>query len=192
MTTRYAAKTEVPADCSRAEIEAVLVRYGADKFQYGWDDALHRAAVSFRLGGRYLRIVLLLPTRKSFRTTEQDRARTPDGITSAHKQAVRQRWRAAALIIKAKLEAIEAGISTIEQEFLAKGLLPNNQTVGEWLGPQVAAVYASGTMPRVVPGLPEPGPQLPAGEEAPVADEPPPAFRFSTRRKGPEAQRWTA
>jgi hypothetical protein len=167
MTTRYAAKTEVPADRSRAEIERILVRYGADKFQYGWDDALHLAAVSFRLGGRYLRILIPLPTRESFRLTERGQARTPGGITTAYEQAVRQRWRAAALIIKAKLEAIEAGISTLEQEFLANLLLPNNQTVGEWVGPQVAAVYASGTMPRVLPGLPEPGPQLPAGEEAP-------------------------
>ncbi len=165
MTTRYAAKTEVPADRSRAEIERILVRYGADKFQYGWDDELHLAAVSFRLGGRFMRILIPLPTRDSFRTTETGKARTsPAAMTSAYDQAVRQRWRAASLIIKAKLEAIEAGISTLEQEFLANLLLPNNQTVGEWVGPQVEAVYSSGQMPRSLPGLPNPAHQLPTGE----------------------------
>ena len=33
-------------------------------------------------------------------------------------QACRQRWRALALVIKAKLEAIDAEISTFEEEFL--------------------------------------------------------------------------
>jgi hypothetical protein len=161
----YAAVTEVPADRSRAEIERILVRYGADKFQYGGDDALHLAAGSFRLGGRFRRIRIPLPTRESFRTTEQGRARTPGGITS-YEQAVRSRWRAAALIINPGLEAIEAGISTLEQEFLAKGLLPNNQTVGEWVGPQVEQVDASGQMPRSLPGLPELAHQRPTGEAA--------------------------
>ena len=36
-----------------------------------------------------------------------------------HDQACRQRWRALLLVIKAKLEAVTAGISTVETEFLA-------------------------------------------------------------------------
>ena len=56
------------------------------------------------------------------------------------------------LIVKAKLEAIEAGISTIEREFLADVVMPNNQTVGQWLAPQIEQVYLSGKMPPLLPG----------------------------------------
>ena len=56
------------------------------------------------------------------------------------------------LVIKAKLEAVEAQISTIEDEFLAHIALPDGRTVGEWLGPQLGAVYAQHAMPALLPG----------------------------------------
>jgi hypothetical protein len=39
------------------------------------------------------------------------------------------------LIIRAKLEAVESGITTLESEFLANILLPDGGTVGQWLSP---------------------------------------------------------
>ncbi|MBI2798928.1 MAG: hypothetical protein HYX63_01375 [Gammaproteobacteria bacterium] len=69
-------------------------------------------------------------------------------------QAVRQRWRALNLVIKAKLEAVESGISVFEEEFLAHIVMPNNQRVGQWMLPQIAAAYSSGKMS---PMLPVPG-----------------------------------
>ena len=54
---------------------------------------------------------------------------------------------------KAKLEAVAAGIATVEQEFLAYTVLPNKQTVGDWLGPQLAAAYESGQKPMSLPML---------------------------------------
>jgi hypothetical protein len=71
---------------------------------------------------------------------------------TAYEQAVRQRWRALVLIVKAKLEAIEAGIGTIETEFLSSVMLPNGSTVGEWVAPQLIAVYGRGEMPALMPG----------------------------------------
>jgi hypothetical protein len=65
---------------------------------------------------------------------------------------VRQRWRALALVIKAKLEAVEAGISSVEDEFLSFIMLPNGSTVGEWVQPQIERVYESGSMPALLPG----------------------------------------
>ena len=37
----------------------------------------------------------------------------------AQEQAERQAWWAPVLVLKAKLEAVEAGLTTLEQEFLA-------------------------------------------------------------------------
>jgi hypothetical protein len=51
------------------------------------------------------------------------------------------------LVIKAKLEAVAAEISTVEDEFLAHTVLPSGETVGEWVKPQVEQAYLSGAMP---------------------------------------------
>ena len=45
------------------------------------------------------------------------------------------------LVIKARLEAVTAGISTIETEFLANIVLPDNTTAGEWMLPQIDRAY---------------------------------------------------
>jgi hypothetical protein len=147
----YAQKTEVPVDRSRGEIERILQRYGCTSFAYGWDQ--HGAVIQFEAQARRVKFVLPLPNPNERRFTHHSRGmRTPDAQQKEYEQATRQRWRALALVIKAKLEAVEAGITTFEDEFLAHTMLPNGQTVGEWAGPQVDAVYLGGGMPALLPG----------------------------------------
>lgn len=150
--SRYAAKTSVPSDRSRAEIERTLVRYGADSFGYGWEEG--RAIIMFRANGRHVRFVLPVPDLDDmeFQTTDTGRARSQGSAEAAYEQAVRQRWRALALVIKAKLEAVETGIVTFEDEFLAHLVLPNNETIGDWIRPQVENAYETGDMPSLLPG----------------------------------------
>lgn len=126
--TRYAARTKVTAEKSRAEIETTLRRYGADQFMSGWQEG--SATLGFRVKERQVRFVLHLPKEQ---------------------QAVRQCWRALLLVIKAKLEAVDAGISCFEDEFLAHIMLPNGQQVGQWLRPQLALTYEQGNMPALLP-----------------------------------------
>ena len=66
------------------------------------------------------------------------------------------------LVIKAKLEAVTAGISTIETEFLANIVLPDNTTAGEWMLPQIDRAYRTGEMPPLLPAAGHTGHQ-PAG-----------------------------
>lgn len=73
--------------------------------------------------------------------------------TKEWEQACRQKWRALALVVKAKLEAVESGISEFEEEFLAHIVLPDGQTVGRWMQPQIADAYGSGKMPPMLPAL---------------------------------------
>lgn len=162
-TNQYAERTEVPVERSKGEIERILTKYGADQFMYGWAGDL--AVIGFRLEGRMVRLYVPLPPKDApeFRTTATGRYRaSQDAVQNAWEQAVRQRWRAVALIIKAKLEAITAGITTIDQEFLANMLLPDGRTVGEWAAPQIEQVYRTGQMPQLLPGVPA-GPQLGPG-----------------------------
>jgi hypothetical protein len=149
---RYAANTEVPSDRSRSEIERTLRRYGATAFAYGWEG--NQAQVGFKLASRQIKFRLPLPdpASREFTLTPTGRERSAASAEEAYEQAVRQRWRALALVIKAKLEAVEAGISTVEREFLDAIMLPDGRTVGDWLGPQLGEVYAREAMPALLPG----------------------------------------
>ena len=144
---RYASKTGVSTDRSRIEIERTLRRYGATAFVYGWKG--NRARIGFAVHGRRIRFDLPLPDRKQFQTSPSGRARSGAAATAAWEQACRSSWRALALVIKAKLEAVEAKIVTFEEEFLAHILLPDDTTVGQWAKPQIAAAYQSGETPRL-------------------------------------------
>lgn len=148
VVAKYAAETSVPAERSRAEIERTLVRYGADQFIYGWRD--DKAVIQFRMFHRQVKFVMPIPDVAQFRLTPTRRLRTPTAMKEAHDQAIRQRWRALLMIVKAKLEAVEDGITSFEQEFLAHVLLPNGETVGEWIQPQVELAYETGAMPAML------------------------------------------
>ena len=147
----YAATTTVTTERSRAEIERILQRYGATKFAYGWDE--QGAVIMFSAQDRQVKFVLPLPNPREHRFTHHSRGmRTAESAQKEYEQATRQRWRALALVIKAKLEAVEARITTFEDEFLAHTMLPNGQTVGEWAQPQVATAYELNSMPALMPG----------------------------------------
>lgn len=159
--TRYAASTEVSSSKSRDEIERTLQRYGADQFMYGWKDT--DAVVGFRMEGRHVRFILPLPSKADKAFTEYESRgklwlRAPDVAAKLYEQAVRQRWRALALVIKAKLEAVETGISVFEDEFMANIMLPDGKSVGEWMRPQIASAYLTHTMPSMLPMLEGPKP----------------------------------
>lgn len=145
----YAAQTTVSVEKSRAEIERTLQRYGASQFIYGWDQEV--AVIGFVYGEdedrRQVRFKVAVPAYSDFTRDRRGYGRSRTAATKAWEQAQRQRWRALLLVIKAKLEAIEAGIATFESEFLAYVVLPSGETVGEWVSPQLSEVYREGLMP---------------------------------------------
>lgn len=149
----YAENTTVAVEKSRAEIERTLQRYGANAFAYGWND--EGAAIQFRAHGKHVKFLLPLPNAKDEKFTTYMRGstryrRTEDAAHKAWEQACRQRWRALALVVKAKLEAVEADISEFETEFMGHIVLPDGQTVAEWLRPQIDEAYESGEMPTTL------------------------------------------
>ena len=147
----YARNTTVSAIRTRNEIEETLERYGADGFAYATQGSL--ATVIFAVANRRIRFVLELPDQEDFRYTNyrQPRLRSAQAQHEAHDQACRQRWRALLLVVKAELEAVTAGISTIETEFLANILLLDNSTAGEWMLPQIDRAYRTSKMPPLLP-----------------------------------------
>lgn len=146
----YAAKTTVSPERSRAELETVLKRYGATAFAYGYEE--HRAVVTFKAAERFVRFEIAVPQLEDFRVGPGYRSRSSTQQHNARDQAERQIWRALVLVVKAKLEAVESGIVSFEEEFMAHLVLPDGSTVGQWMEPQIAEVYETGEMPALLPG----------------------------------------
>lgn len=146
----YAKNTDVTSDKSRAEIEHILDRYGADEFAYMSKRGL--AAIAFTTHDRQVRFVLPLPDRDDddFRLTPTGKLASDTAAAAKYEQAVRQRWRALALVIKAKLEAIESNIATFEQEFGMNIVLPDGRTVYEHTKGWIDDAYNVGTVPPLV------------------------------------------
>jgi len=151
----YARKTETSVESSRLEIERTLTRYGADHFAYM--NTPDKAVIGFQVRNLRVRFDMPMPNRKEEEFTHYSRAgssriyeRNERAASAAWQQACRQRWRALALVIKAKLEAVECGIATFEQEFLAYIVMPDGQRVGDYAIPAIAAAVEGKPMPPLL------------------------------------------
>lgn len=150
----YAEKTSVSVARTKAEIEELIQQYGADQFVSGYKDDL--AVIGFSMASRQIRFLLPLPDKQAkeyWYTPGRGQRRTDEAAHAAWEQACRSRWRALYLIVKAKMEAVDAGISTVEREFLYDIVLPDGRTAGEWMAPQIAEAYQTGQMPPMLPLL---------------------------------------
>lgn len=152
--TRYAEGTTVSPERSQAEIGESLRRYGAAGFAYGWEDS--RAMVAFRAHDRQVRFLLELPDvdDEDFRFTPTRQRRKPDAQRAAYEAEIRRRWRALALAIKAKLEAVATGITDFEDEFLAHIVLPDGTTVSDRVRAEIDEAWRTGVLPpRLLPQI---------------------------------------
>ena len=134
----YAEQTSVPVEKTRAEIETLLMKHGANRFGYMLEG--NKAAIAFTMQNRSVRFIVPLPDRSEKRfwfTPARRNQRSPDEAYKEWEQACRARWRALFLCIKAKIEAVEVGITTFEEEFLAHFVLETGKTVGETIIPQL-------------------------------------------------------
>jgi hypothetical protein len=131
----------------RLMIERTLRDHGADSAMCGY--VRNKASLSFTLpGGVMIRMDIDLPDPEAeeFRLTPSSRRpRSLQSRRDVYEQAVRLRWRALAIAVKAKLEAVDSGISTLQSEFLAFIVTPDGTTVGEnvipHLVPLIGAVH---------------------------------------------------
>jgi hypothetical protein len=125
--SRYAARTTVTPAKSRSEIEGVIRRYGATGFNSGWQGETVR--VEFLCKDRHIRFVM----------------KEPQG-----EQAKRQKWRALLLLVKAKLEAVDAKIVTFEEAFLSDIVMADGKTVWERVREPIALEYQNRQPTRLI------------------------------------------
>jgi len=131
--SKFASATSVPVDRTQSEIRKTLERYGANGFMFGQGNG--QAVVAFEMKARRVKFILPLPK---------------DSKNSKEAQLERTRWRCLLLAIKAKLECVESGITTFEQEFMAHIVMPNGLTIHQNIGGQIEASYQSGNMPPLL------------------------------------------
>lgn len=156
----YAQDTSVPAERSKAEIERTLVKYEATQFVTGWDEKESKAFVQFQKENRRIRIMLDVPTVEEYKVhkrryaggPEREYERTDVQAKTEQVKEMRRRWRALLLVIKAKLEAVETGIATFEEEFLPYVVTASGRTIGELIMPKLDKVASTGRLPPLLPG----------------------------------------
>jgi tRNA nucleotidyltransferase/poly(A) polymerase len=149
---KFASETTVPVEKTKSEIEKILRNYGAHAFLSGYQNDI--AFVQFIASTKHVKFTIKLPTTDDFKFDKRNHIRPESHRESSRDQEHRRRWRALLLVLKAKLEAVQSGISSFEEEFLAHIVLPNGTTVGQWMLPQVEETYRTGQMPNFLPGLP--------------------------------------
>lgn len=150
----YAKETSVSPEKSRMEIEQTLKRYKASQFAYATSD--QKATIMFVMNDRQIRFDVPFMPIEYFSKDKRGFIRWQmSAKINAREQDIRQRWRALALSIKGRLEAIESGIETFEIAFLAHIVLPNGQTYGQFAVPQIEKVYEHKQMPPLLIGSPQ-------------------------------------
>lgn len=140
----YARHTSVSCEKSKVEVEKTLTRYGATHFAYA--TMPEGSMVQFVFNGKRIKFLVPMPGRPAHSESNSY------GYEARHRrweQAQRVKWRALGLVIKAKLEAVESGICTFEEEFLAHIVLPTGETAGAHLIPLIEQAYLSGKVPAL-------------------------------------------
>lgn len=141
----YADQTEVPVARSKQQIEVMLKARGASQFASGWDTG-GGERLQFKLREVTIRFTLPPMAEESWQFDKGGRARRPDAATKQKDQLERSRWRQLYLVIKAKLEAVDAGIAVYEEEFMAFVVTASGQTIGEILMPQMPGITSGQRM----------------------------------------------
>jgi hypothetical protein len=113
---KYAEGTTVAVTRTREEIERLVRKHGAAAFSSGWEKGA--AAVSFTMLGRHVRFRLDLTPDRNKSQSQREREE-------------QRRWRCLLLAIKAKLEVVQTGIATFDEEFLAHVVMPDDLTIWE-------------------------------------------------------------
>lgn len=137
---RYGARTSKTAAQSRAEVEDLLARHGASDFGYRSEQGA--AIISFTLDNKPHEYRLPLPAESEFYYYADNRKRPAKDVVALHEQAVRARWRAAVLVVRARLEAFACGIESFSDAFRPRALLPQHATADVDMGavaPELAA-----------------------------------------------------
>ena len=129
---RFAEGTKVTVDSSRGEISGILAKHGVKRM--GWfGDSDTGDELQFDLEGGSYRLSIKKPTAAALRARDGHLYTYPQNTDWEAKAEAEWRrvWRANVLLLKAKLEFIDSGDTTLDRELLPYRVLANGQTLGQ-------------------------------------------------------------
>lgn len=135
----YAEGTTVTVERSVAEAQALLKRHGVA--DVGWTLSSRGGRIQFMRDRTAVQFTVLYPPATDDAVTlyPSGKLRPPREHAARLEQIHRERWRALVLVLKGKLEAVDAGVETWEEAFLPHILLPGGETVMDRVAPALAA-----------------------------------------------------
>jgi hypothetical protein len=137
MGKRYAEGTGVSVESSRGEITGILAKHGC--LRMAWMTEPEGDVLQFELGGQSYRFKIVKPSLEDARQAYMDMGRSAWGWShqADQQKAIdgewRRRWRAHVLLLKAKLEFVAGGDTTLEREFMPALVTKNGGTLGEYI-----------------------------------------------------------
>jgi len=121
---RYATGTTVPVERSRQELERLLENHDATAIGVHRDGS--GTVIVFRMAERLIKHMVRCPHEQTEQYAERE---------------FRRRWRSLLLIIKAKLELVASGDSSVEEAFLGQIMLAGGETLYESVHEPLARHY---------------------------------------------------
>jgi len=164
-TREFAKGTKVETERTVKEVEKLIRQYGGEKFSQGWDG--QREWVAFQMEGKIIRFVVHVPAPSEDKYRLKQNGSRPATKRSMEEalglveQEVMRRWRALALLLKAKLVGIAEGDRTVMQEFGMDMVIPirdpetgqyTEATMHEYIAEQIEDAYRGGPPPSLTPG----------------------------------------
>jgi hypothetical protein len=140
-STLYAEGTTVAVSKTVEELRRLLTGKGATEVRVGFEPGGGR--VLFELKGHpvFFEVVVPPKTDRRFTHDHNRRPRPQAAVDKARDLEERRLWRVLLGALKMKFAAVEGGLLSLEQEFLAHYVVPegNGATVGSLLIPQLSA-----------------------------------------------------
>jgi hypothetical protein len=122
---RYAETTDVPVTRSQGEVRDLLRKAGTGRIAI-MDERDGSAVIMFEHGNRGYRLAIAAdPKAKNLAQDE------------------RRRWRVLVLLVKAKVNSVLEGVTTIEREFFADTLMPSGMSLLEEARPAIEQAMGS-------------------------------------------------
>lgn len=142
---RYAEGTKVSVESSRGEISGILAKHGVQRM--GWMASPEGDQLMFELAGGQYRLNIERPPLEEVRKRYiADGGRwnlvyDEQGKVDAE---WRRRWRANVLLLKAKLEFIDSGDTTLDRELMPYRVLSDGRTLEQAIAQDGIKLLAAG------------------------------------------------
>ena len=122
-------------DAIAHERKRQIAKWGA--VVMGEDIPTGDAFVEFFVDGLRARLMMQMPTHDQYARTPGGKKRNRVAQQSVWEEVCKERWRAMVRVVNAKLVAVEAGITTVEHEFMADIVLADGRRLAEHVQPQI-------------------------------------------------------